>query len=347
MAIALIDKRRAFYAITEASAGTYEAPTQSGTPDTPIHIIDAVWSMRGGVMPQEEDVSPYHAAVEPILGKIGWECQTTIRVPTHPDPTDDVAISIAPLLVSCAGTLSDATGSGPTTFAPTPSHVEGTDIQPCSITDIQDGGNVRAIKLATGIIESCSGDGVYHTMTFRHHGQSQDTLANTIRAASAAGLSASAAFDDYATQSYASNKGGTLTITNLAGSASLECFEYSASYGMSLEETEDHLATHGYGASVSRYTSHPILSVLVPETPELATSAGRQWWGAYFAQTALGAVSLSFGSNDDTFIPFKAVKAEIVAIESTTYNGRAASRISIAGQTNTGNDACVIQWGAS
>lgn len=347
MATALIDKRRAYYAITEASAGTYEAPTQSGTPDVPIHIIDAQWSVRGGVQPQEQDVSPYAASVEPIMGPIGWEVQTTLRVPVHPDPTDDVAIDLAPLLVSCAGILSDATGSGPTTFVPTTSFVSGTDVQPCSITDIQDGGNVRACKLAVGIIESCeSSDGVYHTMTFRHQGQMMDTLADSVEAASAASLTVDAAFDDYLTQSYASSKGGTLTITNLAGSAAFEVFNYSVSYGMSLEETQDQTATHGYGCSVSRYSGHPILTLTVPETRELATSAGRQWWGAYFAQTALGATSLSFGSSGTTFIPFKAAKAEIISIEPTTYNGRAASTITIAGQSSSGNDACTIQWGA-
>lgn len=347
MATALIDKRRAYYAITEASAGTYDAPTQSGTPDTPIHIIDAQWTKRGGVQPQEQDVSPYAASVEPIMGPIGWEVATTLRVPVHPDPTDDVAIDLAPLLVSCAGILSDNTGSGPTTFTPTTSFVSGTDVQPCSITDIQDGGNVRACKLAVGILESCeSSDGVYHTMAFRHHGQMLDTLADSVEAASAASLTVGAAFDDYLAQSYASSKGGTLTITNLAGSAAFEVFNYSVAYGMSLEETLDQTATNGYGCSVSRYSGHPILTLTVPETRELATSAGRQWWGAYFAQTALGATSLSFGSSGSTFIPFSASKAKIINIESTTYNGRAASTITIAGQTSSGDDAFTIQWGA-
>lgn len=347
MSIALIDKRRAYYAITEASAGTYEAPTQSGTPDVPIHIIDATWSKRGGVQPQEQDVSPYAASVEPIMGPIAWEVQTTLRVPVHPDPTDDVAIDLAPLLVSCPGTLSDNTGSGPTTFSPTTSFVSGTDVQPCSITDIQDEGNVRACQLAVGILESCeSSDGVYHTMTFRHHGQMRDTLSDSVEAASGASLTASDAFGDYLAQSYASSKGGTLTITNLAGSAAFEVFNYSVSYGMSLEETLDQTATHGYGCSVARYSGHPILTLTVPETRELATSAGRQWWGAYFGQTALGATSLSFGASGSTFIPFSAAKAEIINIESTTYNGRAASTITIAGQTSSGDDAFTIQWGA-
>lgn len=346
MATALIRKRRAFYALTESSSGTYEAPVQSGgTPSVPIHIMDAVWSIRGGVQPQTEDVSPYAASIEPIQGPIGWEVQTTVRLPAHPNPTDDAAIDLYPLLRSCPGTISDNTGAGPTTFNPTTAFVDGTDFAPASFTDIQSGGNVYSGQAGVGILESiASDDGVYHTMTFRHHLQCRDTLATSVQDAAAAGLTSDAAWDDYVTQSYVPAKSGTLVITNLLGTATLELYNYSLSLGLDLQETVDQLEANGYGCSVARYTGHPVLTATIPAYREVATADGRQPWGAYFAQTDLGGVGLLFGTGSGTFT-IELQAAEIISMTPTEYNGREAYTIEFAGITQTGDDAFTLTWG--
>lgn len=347
MAQAITIKRGVLYCVAEGTAGDYEAPTQSGTPDIPIRGVTNITVTReGGIEVQDGDYSPYPGHARPLRGDGRWTVQFDLKVPTIPDATDETSLDIHDLLDSCPLSFDSNTGSGPVVISPAAGTVVGTHINPCSMTLFDEGGNVYTGQGGVSRIVSVSGGPVFHTLRIESHFLFRDTLGDTVAALSAGSLTIAAAFDDYLDGAFASTKAGTLAVTGLAGTAPLEVYDYSVDYGMVLADTPARTGTHGFGMSTAMCKNAPRATLTIPEYEEVATAAGRQVWGEYFAAAELDDVSLTFGSSGTTFIPFRFGKARVTAVNPAEFNERKALEVEITGLTESGNDAWEMQFGA-
>ena len=344
MSQAIIDSRGAVYVLQESSAGTFQTVNQASS--VPLRIASQTWEPVGGAELQDDGHTVYGGFNRPQFSDERWNVTTTLYIPVAPDDTDETSFDLYGLLASCPVSIDNNTSAGPITVSPADGSVCGTHIMPASFTAIDQGGNVYTGHSGVSILDSIVSGPTYHTATFTSHVLMRATKSDSVVSTSTASLTVAAAFADYLDVTYATTKAGTLGVTGLNGSATLEVYSYEASYGMVIEETPARVGgSHGFNMSMAACKNTPMLKVTIPEYVEGSGASERAVWSTYFAGTELDDVFLQYGSGNAIFEPFRTGKARLIEPRRTTFNGRRAMELTITGHTENGNDAFAITWG--
>ena len=349
MSTLAVANRDLVYCLTEASAGTPEDITQSGSPDAPLRIESQTWTVRGGPNPQDQASGAYAATRKSRNAKMGWDIQTVCEIRewgATPDPSAVANSPINTLLTSCCGNLAANSTPDYIRFTPRSGFTVGTTVKPVTMHWLQNGGNYVRGKYGVSMLERIAPDGDKLLATFRTHAQFLDGAGDTVQDLDGATPTIAGGFDDYVDEDPIEPRGATLTITGLSGTEAIELHTWEFLPGMSLDEREVQTATRGYGPSHSYYSERPQLVVTVPWAEEVATGAGRTWWQDAISLTELTTVSVVYGSGDGRFeVSMPAAQLGVPTI--TEAAGHRALQVPIFGLASSGDDQFTLQWGAS
>lgn len=317
-------KRAGVYFMRETTANTYLVPTQ-GTHKA-MRVYGWKLATRGGMVQQADDQNPVVGGGGLLMGAIGWKADYSHRAVKIPDLTDITSHELLGLLRSCPLEYALTTGPNAITFTLSPKYAIGVsgsgEINPMSLTLVNQA-NTFSGKGGVSIIRAIRSDGRDKiAFDFTTDLQLRSTRGDSVVDNATSTLSpASVAFrDDSVIQPQ-----GTLTVTGVDGSAVVCSASFSMNLGMNIADAECIGGTDGYANSNVMVSGFAALSMTVYATPELATSAGRQWWESFFAEEDVGAVTLVFPSKDaaqELFISIAAAKIENLG--PTEFNGMEA-----------------------
>lgn len=334
-------KRGALWLMPEVTPGTYVAPTVIS--DYALDPIEFEVSIVGGNEDQLDHLTPVLGGAKPLRGATAWKVTHSYKIPVAPSLTDDTSHPLFAVLRSVAATTSELTT--PNRIRVTPSNVfnPGTTPVTLSITFAEIGGNCYTGTNGTSALVGIDADGAHLVMRFESEFNMRDTLTASVVDIATASIDPTAAI--YISDTYVPSHGGTLTLTNVDGSAVWCVEEIAIEPGCALVSQPCRSATNGYASATSIWNGYAMFAIDVLATPELATSAGRQSWESYLSNETLGTCSIVFGSGAGAFTV--AAPAGMIKVHDRGTSGDLlAYRLGVVTQATTGNAHITFTWGA-
>lgn len=334
-------KRGAVWFLPEVTPGTYVEPTEVS--DYAIDPVEFEVSIVGGNEDQLDALTPTLGGQLPLRGATAWKVTHSYKIPVAPLLTDDTSHPLFAILRSVAMTTSELTTPNRIRATPSAAFVPGTTPVTLSMTYAEIGGNCYTGVNGTSALVGIATQGAYLVMRFESEFNLRSTITDSVRDIATAGIDPTAAI--YIADTYVPAHGGTLTLTNIDGSATWCVEEFAVETGCALASQACRSATHGYAAATSIWNGYAGYMLDVLAMPELASSSGRQPWESYLSNEALGTCSLVFGSGAGAFT-ISSPAGLLKTMERTSSGDLLAYRMGVIGQPTTGNAHITFTWGA-